>query len=430
MGNDGFKLRATIIGSIMVVLVMIGGVVAVDVHPDLSLIERAAQPLAVLDNSDWHDGNNQSTPLVDLSYSEDYSMITGGTQGCLSQNMMISYNDGTDAQVGFEIHCVFNQGGLDVANRTVNWSELNHIELILQSQSLVNGTSINTMYNFQGFDIISGNASSFNVTKMYNPDGSSGYSINNVIGCISYWSQSAKISAVTLSTENYTYQGNTQQESVATFNVTIGSVISDTGLRNSPPNETQTSVPTVLTFQVTHNATATEYKYGASVDWNADKNFPTSPSLTTGENYSLVAQDLLSFSFSAVPGDHMTQIEQFSTDPNNDSAIYFLNGQEMCTELMTTQYTIDGSSQTHNTTRIYQAISYQGSTGNTSSIDVVFDGFKYNESTGFSFDPAVITPNSISSSTGSDLNGSGMLFPLVIVIDSLCHRCGRRGSGA
>ncbi len=167
----------------------------------------------------------------------------------------------------------------------------------------------------------------------------------------------------------------------------------------------------MLTFQVTHNTTATEYKYGASVDWSADKNFTTATPMTTGESYSLVAQDLLTFSYSSTNGGQVTQISAFSTDPNNDSAIYYLNSQEICRELVTTQYTIAGSSQVHNTTRIYQASSYQGSTGNTSSIDVVFDGFKYNESTGFAFDPAVITPSSIAASSGSS-----MLLPLIIVI--------------
>ena len=194
MGKSLLRFRGVIIGSMAIVLLIISGVVAVDIQPDLSLIEKAAQPMSILNNVDWHDGNNQSTPLVDVSYSEEYSMISNGTQGCLSQRMTLSYNDGTGAQVVFEIHCVFNLGGLDVANQTVlNWSKLNHIELILSSESDVNGTSIGTMYNFQGFDIISGNASNFHLTKNNNSDGSSFYSIDNImIGCISYWSNAAK----------------------------------------------------------------------------------------------------------------------------------------------------------------------------------------------------------------------------------------------
>ena len=40
----------------LIVLIMIGGVVVVDVHPDLSLIERAAQPLSMDASTIWHDG--------------------------------------------------------------------------------------------------------------------------------------------------------------------------------------------------------------------------------------------------------------------------------------------------------------------------------------------------------------------------------------
>ena len=78
------------------------------------------------------------------------------------------------------------------------------------------------------------------------------------------------------------------------------------------------------------------------------------------------------------------EVKQFSTDANNDTALYLVNGQVMCRELLTMQYTIDGSSQVYNTTRIYVPDNVVASSGssyleNQSAVYVVFDGFKYNE---------------------------------------------------
>ena len=267
---------------------------------------------------------------MNVTYTTGYSTRTAGgsdntIEGVLSDNMLLSYDDGSGTIVEFSIDCVFNPGGLDVADQKVlDWGQLNHIELVLSSTSSLNGTTITTMYNFQGFDIVSGNASGISLTNQSNSDGSYSYILNNVVGSIDYWANEAKIGAVNLSTQNYSYQGNTLQESVATFNVTIDSELINAPLRQTSSDEQEVPAPTLLTFQVTHNATDTEYKYGASVNWSADKDFPTSSPLTTGENYSLVAQDLLSFSYSTSEGGNMIQIKSFSTDANNDSAIYLL----------------------------------------------------------------------------------------------------------
>jgi uncharacterized membrane protein YkvI len=92
----------------------------------------------------------------------------------------------------------------------------------------------------------------------------------------------------------------------------------------------------------------------------------------------------------------------------------------MCKELLTTQYTINGSSQVYNTTRIYVQNAVHDQNGNVSSIYVVFDGFKYGQSTGLSFDPAVITPYSeTSSDQASSLMGgpsSGLIIGILIVV--------------
>ena len=69
----------------------------------------------------------------------------------------------------------------------LDWGQLNHIELVLSSTSSLNGTTITTMYNFQGFDIVSGKASGISLTNQSNSDGSYSYILNNVVGSIDYW---------------------------------------------------------------------------------------------------------------------------------------------------------------------------------------------------------------------------------------------------
>ena len=81
--------------------------------------------------------------------------------------------------------------------------------------------------------------------------------------------------------------------------------------------------------------------------------------MVTGQEYSLVASDLLMFNY----GMNSQEVEQFSTDANNDTALYLVNGQVMCRELLTMQYSIDGSSQVYNTTRIYVPDNVVASTG-------------------------------------------------------------------
>ena len=147
--------------------------------------------------------HNRSTPEVSVTYSDSYSLISNGQQDCLSRYMWLNYDDGTGARVGFELHCVFGLGGLDIANQTVlDWKKLIGVELILHSEGYVNGTWLGTMYSFQGFNIVSGNASEVSLSK-HNDSDSSFYNLNNVIGSVSYWSDSATIGNVILNTINY-----------------------------------------------------------------------------------------------------------------------------------------------------------------------------------------------------------------------------------
>jgi hypothetical protein len=111
-----------------------------------------------------------------------------------------------------------------------------------------------------------------------------------------------------------------------------------------------------------------------------------------------------------------TSTGTFSTDAQNDSAIYNVNGAVLCRELVPTNYTINGSSQIYSTTRVYCPYSmYNGATGQgASSIYVIFGGFIYNQSSGFSFDPAVIAYNS-----GSNSSSGSNLFNVVLPISAV-----------
>lgn len=365
---------------------------------------------ATVSNANWHQGNPLSTPEVDVSYTENYKTVPyGGNTSIqvpiLGQYMWLTYKDGTESRVEFQFLCAFAPGGLDIANQKVlNWSKLISIETILFTETHVNNTLLSSMYSFQGFSIVSGNASQVSLSQIKSGNTTITV-INNVIGSISYWSSTGVIGNVTLSTAPYTYQASTLEESIATFNVTINSVMS-TAQSFGTTSADAVNVPTVLTFRVTHTVYQTTAKYGAHIDWSSTKAFPTRFPILTGQDYSLVAQDLLAF----VYGYSAPEAKQYSTDAKNDTAIYMIGGKEIGRELFTTQCTIKGDPQIRNTTRIYiPNVGLDPFSGVVSSVYVIFDGFKYNQTAGFTFDPEIITPDSLVSSNNPSLIFIGLL---------------------
>jgi hypothetical protein len=346
----------------------------------------------------------------------------------LDADMVLNYQDGTGETVLFGVSYSFAQGGMDLSTHQVlNWSKVVDAGLTLLNNAVVNGTSLGTMYTFMGFDVVNGTASQFSLTKNY-PNGSDpnsfSYSVNNIVGSINYANAtSIQIGAVNLSTANTTSNGKTMTVSIAKFNVTVDALMSNLSLPPTSPgvqqnaNSSNDIVPVVLMFQVTHDTVQTEIKYGVSVDWSNSNAFPTAtikstnlpnpPSLIPGalkdgDNFSLVAADRLSFGYGRANGANTTYTyaTTFTTDSQNDSAIYLVNGTQLCRELFPTSYSINENPKVINTTRDYVPVSFQ-STWNESSMFIVYGGFKYNESTGFTFDPVVITPNSVSSNTVS-----------------------------
>ncbi len=390
------------------------------------LLQSSAQ--SQNDNSSaWHEGGNQSTAEVDVNYSQAYTTssalnVQPANKSVLNTMMALSYNDGTGEMIQFDTRYFFNQGGLNVTGQQVlNWNDVNQSGVVLNTFSNVNGTSLDTIYSFNGFDVLNGTASQFNLTSYvpYGIGGILGHQINNIIGSINYANcSSIAIGNVQLSTVNTTTSnGAVVTESVAKFNVTMEAQLSDIPL---PPNtqnilsaQNSTSVSVVLMFQITHDTAQTKIKYGVDIDWSATKNFPTAMEkpdnppidplvyniLQPGDNYSLVAQDSLSFSYGS-SHNASTYAGTFSSDAQNDSAIFTVNGTQVCRELFPTNYTLEGSSEVYNTTRVFVPLNWEwngteSTQNNESAIYVLFGGFKYNESSGFSFDPTVITPNSV-----------------------------------
>ncbi len=377
--------------------------------------ESIIKPFQAIDNNNWYTGANESTPQVDVNYSQ--FMPQADT---LDRSMTLWYGNGA-TRVSMHFVYWFNPGGInDSASsypnynpQVLDWTQLNGISFTLADDgSLDSTTAWGTTYSFSGFDIINGTAQQLSLNEVGNSTDYA-YMLNNQVGSISYANCSAAaIGPVTLDTENTTYNGNALTDSIATFNVTLDAQIINCQLTAAGPNtptlpshQTLSNVPITLMFQVTENSAYTAYKYGVNVDWSADTAFPTT-GLNNGDSFSLVTADSLGF---GITQDAIAQpfVSFFSTDANNDSAIYSVNRTEVCQEIFPLNYTINGGFQTYNTTRLYVPVqNYVQSTDpsqarNSSIMYVCFDGFKYNQSTGFSFDPTVITYGSASNSSPS-----------------------------
>ncbi len=410
MANNRAKPFRMVYHAVLVVAIVLFSGFLFSAPQPLNPVLAGTQPyIAPQSYSNWHAGTNQSTPLVTVTYAENYSTISQPINNTLTQMsllqrfMWLQYNDNTGARVGFELHCVFYPGGINVSDqKVIDWSKLYNIELILHSETWEDNRTIGTMYSFRGFDIVQGNASNVSLVKISEGNGSFFYTVNNSIGSISYWTNYASIGNVFLST-------GTSNESIAHFNISINATIGNGASQGYQSNITQDPISAVFSFTVTHNLTSTQYKYGANVDWSSAKSFPTAVPMKSGETYSLVAKDLLMFYVGGTNGE----VKQFSTDAANDTAIYNWSNQTMCKELLTTSYYIDNGSVLHNTTRIYVADSSHDQFGNVSSVFVVFSGFSYGNSSSLSFDPAVITPNTLKTGTEAQ---SQLFIPILVIV--------------
>jgi hypothetical protein len=114
-------------------------------------------------------------------------------------------------------------------------------------------------------------------------------------------------------------------------------------------------------------------------------------------------------------------IKTFTVDAGNSSGIFHCNNTELAQIKVPLHYSLKGSMQVHNTTRIFfENDSYIWEENKSqSAIWVCFDGFKYNESTGFIFDPLFIFNNGRSPNyrpSGSSIGIQGAIFFIAIAL--------------
>lgn len=365
-------------------------------------------------DSNWHQGSNQTTPLVNVSYDQAFSECQGPCSGPLQgldESLHLTYPDNTGSALSVDFDYSFYPGGLDVKNHTVlNWSKMQSMWLSVDGQSYLNSTHVMAMYNMLGFYVVNGTASNLSFQLWPEQPGQiGGWYPSGDVGSLSFAGGPATFGEVADREIPYEYQGASLEGSEVDFNVSLMSAFSVSWAPGGSPTASNgfgvDLVPTVLSFQVTHNLSYTGYKYGVQANWSATKAFPvTMPGdpqwrMRTGAPFSLVSEDTVWLATQDQNGSQSALSEEFTTDSGNDTAIYRLDGTILCQEFFTTHYTLDGSPQVLNTTRVYLWNASERSppsgmgTGrmNVSSVAVAFGGFRYNESTGFAFDPDIVT---------------------------------------
>lgn len=368
--------------------------------------------------ADWHVGTNISTSELDLTYQNLFHEPSNS----YTQRMWIEYKDNTRSTFGFDFAFTFSPGGIN-ATHVLNWSKVIYNGPILTSGSTLEGTiGVGIAVKFNGFIIVNGTAGDVELVLREEPN-KWGYGPKNTTGMASLfymrqesffnstdWNLTMKIGAVNLTTRDYSYEGRSLKESIATFNISINAVITD--------SFNFTHIPVVLDFRVTHNITKNTWKYGADIDWSAVKDFPCRNQLSTGDNFSLVANDalVLAINHDLTNTDGGVQLGNYTTNTENDTAIFVLDGVEYAREYFTTHYLINGT-EPHNTTRIFIANATHSAdnlSAYASQTFIIFDGFKYNQSLGFEFDPFVVVPCSEVHDVG--IPWTGLLFQLLGVL--------------
>ncbi len=378
----------------------------------------------------WHQGDARTTDDLDIEYTTEYTTVpqdygdnVKAGMGRMVETMWINYADGSEARVGLQLISTFKQGGLDVAGGEVlDWSLLTSTNLMLHSYSMTSHGKILTMYTFSGFQIMAGNASDLSISKQSLGGDNYAYKFDDVLGTISYFTSSIAISDVEVTASGDL--GKADRQTTARFSVSLDAELTTDPLGNSSHEGIVDLVPTVLSFEVNHNSTRSEFKYGADLDWSSVKDLSLLPGLEDGEPYCLAAVDILEFYGYDV---HLTE---FTTDRGNGSAIYTSGGEELCRQVFTSSYLIAGSEVQGETDRTYIADADRSGNEVRSGMFVVFGGLVCNESTGLEFDPSVISPSYIPSNGGSLPWGivlaAGAIVAVVLVTAVLLMRKRRR----
>ncbi len=330
-------------------------------------------------NADWHVEDNKSTAEVDVVYREVFGVDGDSGMDMIEQRMDINYKDGTGANAGFVTRLKFNDDGV-VGGVVVDWSKVNGTEPTFSSISSVSNQTAIADYKFNGFGIYKGNSSNIALLNLTDgeyweitPDDS------KRIGEISVGNKNYKVGVVSLSIDEVLYNGSLVNQSIAEFDIVVNATIGN----STHTHDTQV----IYKFEVRHMINETRYKFGVDVNWTDYEDFPTYLNMNPGDEYVLVAYDRLGVAFGA------SQINTFFSNAENDTAIFKSGNEEICRQYFTTAFKINLTGSDINTRRLYlQNVSYTSPGSYMSRVYVFFDGFKYGQSNGISFDPTVVVP--------------------------------------
>jgi len=392
--------------------------------PDLdhSLGDLKPAPIIKLSwtSDDWHDGTNQSTNELTLEYKEIYQYLDGNWDGIddgyLRQKMEIIYKDNTDTVVAFDfVYTFLNCTGIDVDNKNVtDWNELDTIDphLTIETQPPPEyglDESIHFETPFDGFNIYNGTSADINMTTTVLPG--SWYlrpAERDWLGEINFRNCSMRIGQVTLGKENYSSNGTASIKSIAKFDIHINATI---GYETN-----KELIDATLSYTINHTVDYTKLKYGMVIDWSKAKDFPAKLSMNDGDPYCLL--------FLERPGVSIyyngtgENIATFSTNDENDTAIFKWDEHLLTEHEMVKIYNLKGDPTPLNTARVYYEEAARDVLKNQSSseIFVYFDGFKYNQTNGFECDPTFIIYSGVSTSNGGGgIPGYDILFLLGFV---------------
>jgi len=284
-----------------------------------------------------------------------------------------------------------------------------------------NGQKIEGRHVLKGFDVFNGTKADFGYynNTLDTPESPNAWGMNpsGANGAIfplahmRYGEGNITIGEVSLSTRDYTRTEIGYKESRAEFNVTLDAVV---GTANN-----NITMPATISFELIHNVTHNKYKYGINMNWADNKDFTTNGPMNHGDDYFLVAKDLLEC-FLGTTGS--TDLKQYYTDSSglNKTTVYKdLDDNVILTQYLHLTYNVVNSSGSteHDTVRYYfYEGRYEGDILNQhgSNIMIFHEGFKWNKSTGMYFDPTVIIPCALYSGQ-SNIPGYN-LFILIGVI--------------
>ncbi|HEC40767.1 hypothetical protein LCGC14_0940510 [marine sediment metagenome] len=379
-------------------------------------------------NTNWHDGVETSTDEVIIKYEVSYALNENFNIEALSQKMSLSYQDGTNAEMGIELLHWFEIGGLDIAGQKVlDWNKAIKCEVTFFTISYdENGYTIQGRHVIQGFDIYNGTKANFgyfnaSIDTLETPNAWDMYSsgangATEPLAHMRYGEGNITIGEVSLSTRDYTYNGTGYKESRAEFNINLDAVVGT--------NNNNITMPAIISYELVHNVTHNKYKYGIYMNWSTNKDFNTYLPMNHGDDYFLVAKDLLECFYGGSNGSN-SQLKQYYTDASglNKTTVYKdLDDNVILTQYLHQTYNVVNSSGSteHDTVRYYfYEGRYEGDILNQygSNMMIFHEGFKWNESTGMYFDPTVIVPLALYSGQEGLRNIPGYdLFILIGVI--------------